>query len=328
VGSQLLLLEKVELVKFLEVNIDVFAWSTYDVLRVDLGFICHQLNLNPEASPRKQPPRRSSKDHAEAARIEVNKLKQAKAIKEIFYPEWLANTLVVKKKSGKWQVYVDFTNLNSPKDPFPIPRIDQLVDATVGHLRMSFLDTFQGYHEIPLSLPNQEKTAFRAPNGNYHYQVIPFGLKNARSTYQRMVTQMFESQIGRNMRVYIDDMVVKSRQVEKHLADLGEIFSVLREHKLRLNASTCSFRVNSGKFLGYMITHRGIEVNPKQIKAISSLHPLQNSKEVQKLIGMATALNRFISRSVDRYHPFFRLLHKWKDFQWTEECVIAFEDLK
>ena len=140
-------------------------------------------------------------------------MKQAKAFKEIFYPEWLANTLVVKKKSGNWQVYVDFTNLNKiyPKDPFPIPRIDQLVDAKVGHLRMSFLDTFQGCHEIPLSLPNQEKTVFRAPNGNYHYQVIPFGLKNAGSTYQIMVTQMFESQIGRNMRVCINDMVVKSR---------------------------------------------------------------------------------------------------------------------
>ena len=103
---------------------------------------------------------------------------------------------------------------------------------------------------------------------------------------------------------------------------------MLREHKLHLNASKCSFRVSSGKFLGYMITHRGIEVNPNQIKAINSLHPPRNPKEVQKLTGMAVALNRFISQLMDRCHPFFQLLHKWKDFQWTEECVLAFEELK
>ena len=128
---------------------------------------------------------------------------------------------------------------------------------------MSFLDAFQGYHQISLSLPDQEKMAFRAPNGNYHYRVMPFGLKNAGSTYQRMVTWMFESQIGRNMEAYIDDMVIKSRLVEEHLADLGEIFLVLREHKLLLNASKCSFGVSLGKFLGYMFMHCGIEVNPE-----------------------------------------------------------------
>ena len=140
-------------------------------------------------------------------------MKQAGAIKEILYPKWLTNTMVVKKKNGKWRVCLDFTNLNKvcPKDPFPIPRIDQLVDATMGHPWMSFLDAFQGYHQISLSLPNHEKMAFRAPNGNYHYRVMPFGLKNARSTYQRMVMRMFESQIRRNMEAYINDTVVKSK---------------------------------------------------------------------------------------------------------------------
>ena len=113
------------------------------------------------------------------------KLKKAGAIKEVFYPEWLANTVVMKKKSGKWQVYVDFTDLNKAcsKDPFPMPRIDRLVDLTVGHPRMSFLDVFQGYHQIPLAVDDQEKTAFVTRIGNYHYKVMHFGLKNAGSTY-------------------------------------------------------------------------------------------------------------------------------------------------
>ena len=146
-----------------------------------------------------------------------------------------------------------------------------MVDATIGHLRISFLDTFQGYHQIPLALDNQEKTAFVTPIGNYHYKVMPFGLKNAGSTYQRMMTKMFESQMGKNIEVYIDDMVMKSNIVSKHIEDLTNIFEILRGHKLRLNASKCSFGVGSSKFLGYMVTHRGIKVNPNQIKAINNL---------------------------------------------------------
>ena len=210
----------------------------------------------------------------------MTKLKRAGAIKEVFYPEWLANTVVVKKKSGKWRVYVDFTDLNKAclKDPFPMPR-------------MSFLDVFQGYHQISQALEDQEKTAFVTPTGNYHYKVMSFGLKNAGSAYQRMMTRMFEPQLGKNIKIYVDDMVVKSKVESEHLGDLGSTFNVLRKHKLRLNASKCSFDVGLCKFLGYMVTHRGIEVNPDQIKAINDLKPPRNTKEVQKLTGMIAALN-------------------------------------
>ena len=144
VGSQLPQQKKEELIEFLKQNIDVFAWNTYEAPGVDPEFICHHLNVNPLVTPKKQLPHRSSKEHAEAVREEVAKLKQVEAIKEVFYPEWLANTIVVKKKSGKWRVCVDFMDLNMacPKDPFPMPKIDQLVNATVGHPRMSFLDAF------------------------------------------------------------------------------------------------------------------------------------------------------------------------------------------
>ena len=112
------------------------------------------------------------------------------------------------------------------------------------------MDAFQGYHQIPLALDDQEKTAFVTPVGNYHYKVMPLGLKNAGSTYQRMMTKMFEPQLGKNVEVYIDDMVVKSKLVSEHIGDLTSIFEILREHKLRLNASKCSFRVGLGNFWG------------------------------------------------------------------------------
>ena len=143
-----------------------------------------------------------------------------------------------------------------------------------------FFDAFQRYHQILLALDDQEKTAFVTSIGNYHYKVMPFSLKNVGSTYQQMMTKMFEPQLGRSIEVYIDDMVVKSKVVSEHMGDLTNIFRILRKHKLRLNASKCSFGVGSRKFLGYMVTHRGIEVNPDQIKAINGLQSPWNPKEV------------------------------------------------
>ena len=172
----------------------MFAWSAYEALGVDPNFICHHPNVNSSVLPKKQSSRRLSKEHSDVVKEVVLKLKRIGAIKEVFYPEWLANTVVVKKKNGKWWVCVDFTDINKacPKDPFPLPQIDQLVDATAGHSRISFLQAFQGYHQIPLAWGDQEKTYFVTPTGNYHYKVMPFRLKNARSTYQRMITRMFE----------------------------------------------------------------------------------------------------------------------------------------
>ena len=146
---------------------------------------------------------------------------------------------------------------------------------------------------------------------------MPFRLKNAGFTYQRMMTRMFKPKLSKNIEVYIDDMVVKSKVVSEHVGDIGDIFEILRKHKLCLNASKWSFGVGSGKFLGYMVTHCGIEVDPDQVKTINSLQPPRNPKEVQKLTGMTIALNWFISRSVDRCRPFFQLLNEWKRFEWT-----------
>ena len=166
-----------------------------------------------------------------------------------------------------------------------------------------------------LALDDQERTAFVTPIGNYHYKVMPFGLKNVGATYQRMMTKMFEPQLGKNIEIYINDMVVKIKVESEHVNDLGNIFAILRKHKLRLNASKCSFGVRSSKFLDYMVIHCEIEVNPGQIKAINNLQPPWNPKEVQRLTGMTVALNRFISWSTNRCRPFFQLLNKWKGFE-------------
>ena len=210
IGSQ----DKVETLLLLIQNVDVFSWTPYEVPGVNLEFIVHKLNVDPSFSPKKQKPRRSVRENIEVVKSEVHKLKEAGAIKEFYFPEWLANIVVVKKKNGKWRVCVDFTDLNRacPKDPFHMLKIDQLVDSMYGHPRMSFLDIFQRYHQIALAPEDREKTVFISPDANYHYTVMPFGLKNARATYQQMMTRMFRDKIGRTVEVYIDDMVVKSKQ--------------------------------------------------------------------------------------------------------------------
>jgi ribonuclease HI len=179
-----------------------------------------------------------------------------------------------------------------------------------------------------MTLSDQEKTAFITPRGAYCYKVMPFGLKNAGATYQRMMTTMFGSQIGKTVEVYIDDMLVKSIRKEDHLGHLREVFEILRRDELRLNASKCLFGVRSGKFLGHIISSRGIEANPDQISALISLEEPKNTKQVQRLTGMIAALGRFISRSADKCRPFFRLLGKKRKFSWDEDCSAAFQGIK
>ena len=219
---------------------------------------------------------------------------------------------------------MDFMDLNKacPKDSFPLPRINQLVDSTAGHKLLTFMDAFLGYNQIKMDEENQEKTAFIISQGLYCYKVMPFGLKNAGATYQRLVNKMFNKQIGRNMEVYVDDMLVKSKEEFAHLDDLRETFTTLKQYQMKLNPIKCVFGVSSGKFLGFMISQRGIKANPEKVQAIINVASPRTVKEVQKLTGRIAALNRFVSRATDKCLPFFKTLKQ--AFAWTDECEEAF----
>ena len=173
---------------------------------------------------------------------------------------------------------------------------------------------------------DQEKTSFVTSQGLFCYRVMPFGLKNAGATYQRLMNRMFVPQIGRNVQVYVNDMLVKSRREEDHLKDLKETFDTLCSYNMKLNLGKCAFGVTTGKFLGFMVSQKGIEANPDKIRAIMKMKCPKNVKEVQSLNGKVAALNRFVSRATDKCLPFFRTLKK--SFEWTDECQQAFEELK
>ena len=171
----------------------------------------HKLNVAPSAKPVRQKVRHFHPDRRLVIQTEVDNLLHNGFIRKVKYPEWLANVVVVPKKGNKWRVCVDYTDLNDAclKDSFPLPRINQIVDASVGHGMLSFLDAFSGYHQIPMHPSDAEKTSFITPHGLYCYNVMPFSLKNAGATYQRLVKKMFRLLLGSTMEVYIDDMLVK-----------------------------------------------------------------------------------------------------------------------
>ncbi|CAL8992967.1 unnamed protein product [Prunus brigantina] len=278
---------------------------------IDPQIICYRLHVNPAIctntiKPVAQKRRNFAPERVAIIEAEINKLLVADFIEEVSYAEWLANVvLVAKKDKGLWRVCVDYTNLNKacPKDNFPLPRIDQLVDSTSDNQLLSFMDAYSGYNQIMMHEDDKAKTSFIIERGTYSYKVMPFGLKNAGATYQRLVNKIFKEQIGKTMEVYVDDMLVKVPERADHIENLAEAFSLLRKYHMKLNSSKCTFGVSSGRFLGYLVTQRGIEAHPNQIKAILNMKSPATTKEIQTL----------------------KKGHKDK---WDDECEVAFQNLK
>ncbi|KAM1776045.1 hypothetical protein ACFX15_042039 [Malus domestica] len=300
IGTTLSPLFRLSLISFLQENADVFAWSYKDMPGISPDIICHHLSIDPKTKP--------------AVKTEVEKLKDIGFVREVNYPTWVVNVVLVKK--------------NLTKESLLLQKV-LLIDSTAGCELLSFMDAYSGYNQILMNPSDQKHTAFTTDKGLYCYKAMPFGLKNAGATYQRLVNSMFAEQIGKSMKVYVDDMLVKSKHAEQHITNLSETFTILKRYQMRLNPNKCAFGVGSGKFLGFMISQRGIEANPEKIKAILDMKEPVTSKDIQSLTGKVAALTRFISKATDRCAPFFKALKGNKKYiTWTEECAKAFRNLK
>jgi len=225
---------------------------------------------------------------------------------------------------------VDYTSLNKacPKVPFPLPRIDQIVDSTAGCETLSFLDAYSGYHQIKMKESDQLATSFITPFGMYCYVTMPFGLRNAGATYQRCMLHVFGEHLGSTVEAYVDDIVVKSKQRGDLIQDLEIAFSCLHTNHIKLNLEKCVFGVPRGMLLGYIVSQRGIEANPEKVSAITRIGPIRDIKGVQRVTGCLAALSRFISRLGEKALPLYRLLKKAERFSWTPEAEEALERLK
>ncbi|RDX80344.1 Retrovirus-related Pol polyprotein from transposon 17.6, partial [Mucuna pruriens] len=305
--------QEVDLIHCLQQNCDVFAWAPEDMPGIDPNFMNHRLSMAKDELSVMQKKRKQGEEKRKAIQEETSKLLKAGFIREVRYPEWLANMVMVRKANGKWRMCTDYTDLNKvcPKDPYPLPNIDRLVDNVSEFEFLSFMDAYSGYNQIKMHTDDEEKTAFITDGGAFYYKVMPFGLKNAGATYQRLMNKIFEDVIGRDIKVYVDDMVAKSKGGEGHYEALGRVF------ELRLNPEKCSFGVQAGRFLGFMLTERGIEANQDKCRA-----------EVQQLMRRVKALSRFISKASELATPVLDTLKKERNFTWTPKCEEAFLRLK
>lgn len=331
IGKQLSAEEKHILTEILRRNLDISAWELGQIRGIDRSIVEHKLCTNTAKSPIKQKLRTLSIERKEAAVKEIEKLLQEGFIREVKYPRWLSNIVMVKKPDGRWRICVDFTNLNlaCPKDSYPLPSIDVLVDRSVGYKMLSFMDVYSGYNQVKMCKKDEEKTAFITEMGTFCYTVMPFGLKNARTTFQRLVDKVFRKQTGKNIETYVDDILVKSKNEKDHWRDLEETFEKIRRSGINLKPEKCTFGVTEGKFLGYIISPERIKPQPKKIEAIRTMRPPKNLKEVQRLNGRIAALGRFIPKNAEKCGPFFNILHNpGRTIKWDDKCGKAFEELK
>jgi len=262
--------EQDEVAAVISRHLDAFAWTASDMPGIDPDFLCHHLTMDAKVRPVRQRRRKFNEERCLVVKEEMQKLLSAGHIKEIQYPEWLANVVLVKKANGKWRMCVDFTDLNKacPKDSYPLPNIDAFVDSASGCKMLSFLDAFSGYNQIKMHPRDESKTAFMTETCSYCYKVMLFGLKNAGATHQRIMDKVLAPMLGRNVQAYVDDMVLTSQEMGRRTTDLEELFATISKYCLKLNPEKCFFEIEAGKFLGFMLIERGIEANPDKCATI------------------------------------------------------------
>ncbi|RDX83624.1 Retrovirus-related Pol polyprotein from transposon 17.6, partial [Mucuna pruriens] len=303
IGKQLPPDSRAKLIELLKEYADVFAWSYQDMPGLNREIVEHKLPLLLGSTPVRQQLRRMRPEMALKIKEEWN----AGFLAVANYPQWVANIVPVPKKDGKVRMCVDYRDLNraSPKDNFPLPHINVLVDNTAQHAFFPFMDGFLGYNQIMMLLEDQEKMTFITLWGTFYYKVMPFGLKNAGATYQRAMVALFHDMMHKEIEVYVDDMIAKSKTLEQHIEDLQKLFLRLRKYKLRLNPAKCTFRVD-----------------PDKVKAIREMPAPKSKSKVKGFLGRINFISRFIS------YPIFKLLRKKQKKEWDSECQEAFDKIK
>ncbi|GJZ34460.1 reverse transcriptase domain-containing protein [Tanacetum coccineum] len=272
----------------------------------------HRLNIREGCLPVRQKKRGQAPERNKAIHEEVEKLVNAGIMKEVHYHCWLSNPVMVKKHDDSWRMCVDFKNLNKAclKDGYPLPKIDWKVESLYRYPFKYFLDAYKGYHQIKMEKKDEEKIAFITSQGIFCYIKMLFGLKNAKVTYQRLVDKAFQKQIGRNLEVYVDDLVIKSRTKQEVIRDIEEMFKTLREINMKLNPKKCTFGIREGTFLVYKVNADRLQVCSDKVEAVLSLSSPKCLKDVQRLNGKLASLNRFLSKSTEKSLSFFKTLKK------------------
>jgi hypothetical protein len=321
-----------EMIGLLKECSDFFAWNYTEMLELSQEIVEHWLPIKSGFRPFKQKARTFRRDLLPRIKDEIHRLLEANFIRPCRYTEWVSNVVPVEKKeSGKLRVCIDFRNLNraTPKDEYPMPIADTLINNASGNRIISFLDGNAGYNQIFMAEEDASKTAVICPGfiGLFESVVMTFGLKNFGATYQRSMNLIFHELLGNTVEVYIDDIVVKSAKFSSHIADLRKAFDKMHRYGLKMNPRKCAFGVSAGKSLGFVIHEHGIEIDPDRINTIRNVGPPTCKLEVQKFLGKVNYLRRFISNlagKIDAFTPILRLKND-AEFTWGAEQQEAFD---
>jgi hypothetical protein len=308
---------------------DIFSWSYEEMPGIDPSIIVHEIKTYLEAKPVWQRLHPVHPRKVAAIKLEVEKLLKASFIYPVALTEWVSNPVPIDKKGGSIHVCVDYRDINKayPKEYFPTPFVDQIVDDCAGSEIFSLMDGFSGYNQINIAPEDQHKTTFICPWGTFSYRKLPFSLKNASMTFQHAMSYAFHD-IKHIVQPYLDDLPAHSLRRVDHLAHLQAIFVHFRFYHIRLNPHKCIFCVESDRLLGFIISRQGIGVDPLKVEVILNLPPPSTLRQLQSLQGKANFLCHFIPNYAKITHGFTRLLKKDAEFVWDTVANNAFEALK
>lgn len=312
--------------KVLARYLDVFAKSALHLGTTKA--ISHKIQLTDNIPVRKRPYRvpqilRKELDN------QIKELLEAKIITPSV-SAYAAPVVLVKKKQGGYRLCVDYRALNAKTvaDVYPLPLITETVDLLANSRYYSSLDLMSGYHQVPVDLEDQHKTAFIVESGLFQFRKLPFGLKNAPSTFERLMDFVLAGLKEESILVYMDDILIASSTIEEHLEKLEMVFKRLRQYNLKLKPSKCQFLKTSVTYLGYLFDQGGVRPDPKNVEAILNFPTPKDIKGVQSFLGMVNFYRRFIPFAADLTKPLTLLLKKGMTFNWTTETQQAFEQLK
>jgi len=266
----------------------------------------------------------------EIVKEELRKLLNAGFIYPISDSEWVSPLVIVPKKNGKWRVCVDYRALNkaTQKDHFPLPFINQVLDNLAGKKFFSFLDGFSGYNQIKIAPQDQDKTTFTSPWGTFSYRVLPFGLCNAPTTFQRAVIGIFSDMLNDSLEIFMDEFTPYGTTFQDALQNLEKVLKRCKEAHLALSTEKFHMTMNQGIVLGHFISFLGIQVDPAKIQVIQTLPIPKTQTDVRSFLGHAGYYRRFIKKISKIASPLFVLLTKNVEFKWTDDCEKAFNELK
>ena len=287
------------------------------------------IDLVPGAGPISKAPYRLAPAEMEELKKQVEELLEKGYIRPSVSP-WGAPVLFVRKKDGSMRLCIDYRELNkiTVKNKYPLPRIDDLFDQLKGAGLFSKIDLRSGYHQLRIAEHDIPKTAFRTRYGHFEFTVMPFGLTNAPAAFMCMMNQVFSSWLDNFVVLFIDDILVYSKDKEEHEQHLRKVLQILRENQLYAKFSKCEFWLEKVSFLGHFISKEGVSIDPAKIEAVRDWPAPKNVTEVRSFLGLAGYYRRFVKDFSKIARPMTNLMKKNEKYEWTEDCEVAFQTLK